>query len=205
MLMDSLLFWNTFIKPMLPNYVLQSTTNKQTNKVLTKSAKICQDQTKSTKGSAGISLQAQLAETEHENAKPQNEGAAVSRRMASSIRSGPVGARGVFNCWLLLLLSIILVFFLGYILSGGFFDDKLGVRGVTPPCAKTPFSASIFAIDFWRSFFRILAPFVVHFWVIFHVLSMLPASLFCYRFCIIFESFFNQFSERRFSENLISS
>ena len=102
-------------------------------------------------------------------------------------------------------LSIILVFFLGYILSGGFFDDKLGVRGVTPPCAQTPFSASIFAIDFWRSFFRILAPFVVHFWVIFHVLSMLPASLFCYRFCIIFESLFNEFSERRFSENLVFS
>ena len=60
-------------------------------------------------------------------------------------------------------LSIILVFFLGYILSGGFFDDKLGVRGVTPPCAKTPFSASIFAIDFWRSFFRIVAPYLVHF------------------------------------------
>ena len=44
-----------------------------------------------------MSLQALLAETDHENAKPQNEGAAVSRRMASSIRSGPEGARGVFK------------------------------------------------------------------------------------------------------------
>ena len=44
-----------------------------------------------------MSLQAPLAETEHKNAKPQNEGAAVSRRMASSIRSGPEGARGVFR------------------------------------------------------------------------------------------------------------
>ena len=30
-------------------------------------------------------------------ARPQNEGAAVSRRMASSIRSRPGGARGVFD------------------------------------------------------------------------------------------------------------
>ena len=44
-----------------------------------------------------MSLQALLAETNHENAKPQNEGAAVSRRMAFSIRSGPEGARGVFR------------------------------------------------------------------------------------------------------------
>ena len=60
-------------------------------------------------------------------------------------------------------ISIILAFFLGYILSGGFFDVKLGVRCVTPDSAQTPFFASIFAIDFWRSFFRILAPFLVHF------------------------------------------
>ena len=43
-------------------------------------------------------------------------------------------------------LSIILVFFLGYILSGGFFDVKLGGCGVTPPPAQTPFFASIFSI-----------------------------------------------------------
>ena len=33
----------------------------------------------------------------HETALARKGGAAVSRRMASSIRSGPVGARGVFN------------------------------------------------------------------------------------------------------------
>ena len=44
-----------------------------------------------------MSLQAPLAETEHKDAKPRNEVAAVSRRMASSIRSGPEGARGVFS------------------------------------------------------------------------------------------------------------
>ena len=43
-------------------------------------------------------------------------------------------------------ISIILVFFLGYILSGGFFDVKLGGCGVTPPPAQTPFFASIFSI-----------------------------------------------------------
>ena len=58
---------------------------------------MCQEQTRSTKGSVGIPLQAQLAETKYTNAKPQNEGGAVSRRMASSMRSGPEGARGVFS------------------------------------------------------------------------------------------------------------
>ena len=64
----------------------------------------------------------------------------MSRRMASSIRSGPVGARGVFSSKLafpICYISIILIFFLGYILSGGFFDVKLGGCGVTPP---PPFS-----------------------------------------------------------------
>ena len=76
-------------------------------------------------------------------------GAAVSRRMAYSIRSGPVGARGVFNSKLafpICYISIILVFFLGYILSGGFFDVKLGGCGVTPPTAQTLFFASICSI-----------------------------------------------------------
>ena len=76
-------------------------------------------------------------------------GGAVSRRMASSIRSGPVGARGVFNSKLafpIYYISITLVFFLGYILSGGFFDVKLGGCGVTPPTAQTLFFASIFSI-----------------------------------------------------------
>jgi hypothetical protein len=68
--------------------------NAQICQELPKSAKIKQ---RSTKGSTGMSLQALLAETDHDNAKPQNEGAAVSRRMASSIRSGPEGARGVFK------------------------------------------------------------------------------------------------------------
>ena len=62
-----------------------------------KSNKIKQDQPRAIKGSAGISLQALLDELEHENADPQNKGAAVSRRIASSIRSGPEGARGVFK------------------------------------------------------------------------------------------------------------
>ena len=62
-----------------------------------KTAKICQNLPRSNEELAGISLQAQLAETEHKNAKLPNEGAAVSRRMASSIRSRPEGARGVFK------------------------------------------------------------------------------------------------------------
>ena len=52
---------------------------------LQRSAKICQDQTRSTKGSASTNLQAPLAETNHETPSSKNEGAAVSRRMASSI------------------------------------------------------------------------------------------------------------------------
>jgi hypothetical protein len=53
---------------------------------LQRSAKICQDQTRSTKGSASTNLQAPLAETNHETPSSKNEGAAVSRRMASSIK-----------------------------------------------------------------------------------------------------------------------
>ena len=56
-------------------------------------AQICQElphsaesKQTSTKGSTGISLQARLAETDNEDAKPQNEGVAVPRRMASSIQ-----------------------------------------------------------------------------------------------------------------------
>ena len=148
---------------------------------LQRSAKICQDQTRSTKRSASTNLQAPLAETNHETPSSKNEGAAVSRRMASSIRSGPVGARGVFNFKLafpICFISIILVFFLGYILSGGFFDVKLGGCGVTPPTAQTPFFASIFATDFWRSFFRILAPFLDHFFDEFSYFGSLFSSMF---------------------------
>ena len=111
--------------------------------------KICQAQTRSTKRSASTNLQAPLAETNHETPSSKNEGAAVSRRMAFSIRSGPVGARGVFNCKLafpIYYISIILIFFQGYILSGGFFDVKLGGCGVTPDSAQTPFFASICSI-----------------------------------------------------------
>ena len=53
------------------------------------------------------------ANTTHRNrarhAEPQNEGAAVSRRMASSIRSGPGGARGVFEFGLVSLSGINLI------------------------------------------------------------------------------------------------
>jgi hypothetical protein len=116
---------------------------------LQRSAKICQEQTRSTKRSASTNLQAPLAETNHETPSSKNKGAAVSRRMASSIRSGPVGARGVFNSKLafpIFYISFKLVFFLGYILSGRFFDVKLGGCGVTPPTAQTLFFASIFSI-----------------------------------------------------------
>ena len=56
----------------------------------------------SIKGSASTRLQTPLAETEHPTPGPRNEGATVSRHMASSliiiiIRSGPEGARGVFK------------------------------------------------------------------------------------------------------------
>ena len=115
---------------------------------LQRSAKICQDQTRSTKGSASTNLQAPLAETNHETPSSKNEGAALSRRMASSIRSGPVGARGVFNFKLafpICFISIILVFFLGYILSGRFFDVKLGgVRRDTADRADPLFRINLF-------------------------------------------------------------
>ena len=116
---------------------------------LQRSAKICQDQTRSTKGSASTNLQAPLAETNHETPSSKNEGAAVSRRMASSISApGPWAPEACLTRNLhslcVIYLSIILVFFLGYILSGGFFDVKLGGCGVTPPTAQTPFFASIF-------------------------------------------------------------
>ena len=47
--------------------------------------KMCQDQERSTKGSASTDLQAPLAETNHKTPSPSNEGAVVSRRMASSV------------------------------------------------------------------------------------------------------------------------
>jgi hypothetical protein len=102
-------------------------------------------------------------------------------RKKTNIRSGPVGARGVFN-WKLAFpiyyISIILVFFVRYILSGGFLDVKLGGCGVTPPTAQTPFFASIFAIDFWRSFFRILAQFLDHSFDEFSYIGSLFSSMF---------------------------
>ena len=59
-----------------------------------------QDQTRSNKINQTIAKH-KPANTTHRNrarhAEPQNEGAAVSRRMASSIRSRPAGARGVFR------------------------------------------------------------------------------------------------------------
>ena len=64
------------------------------------SDEICQDLPRSNKIHQRIGKHKPASATcrnESRNAKPQNEGAAVSRRMASSIRSGPVGARGVFN------------------------------------------------------------------------------------------------------------
>ncbi len=156
---------------------------------LQRSAKICQDQTRSTKGSASTNLQAPLAETNHETPSSKNEGAAVSRRMASSIRSGPVGARGVFNSKLafpIYYISIILVFFLGYILSGGFFDVKLGGCGVTPP---PPFSHQFY--QFSRSIFGgHFSGFWLHFWITFlmsfHILALFFRACFLYRFFIEF-------------------
>ena len=117
---------------------------------LPRSSKIKQDQTRSTKGPPSLNLQELLAETNHENAKPQTWG---GRRCHAAwrLQSAP-GPWAPETCLtenlhsLIYYISIILVFFLGYILSGGFFDVKLGVRGVTPP---PPFShqfASIFSI-----------------------------------------------------------
>ena len=50
--------------------------------------KICQDQTRSnkTKQDQSNDPQAYTAKTNHENAEPQKKGAAVSRRMTSSIK-----------------------------------------------------------------------------------------------------------------------
>ena len=50
-----------------------------------KFGKICQVQTRSTKGTPSINLQAPLAKTVHETPSPKVEGAAVSRLMAFSI------------------------------------------------------------------------------------------------------------------------
>ncbi len=96
--MDLLLFWDNILDRCLRMLFLYST--QGSDKIcqdLQRSAKICQDQTRSTKGSASTNLQAPLAETNHETPSSKNEGAAVSRRMASSIRSGPGGARGVLT------------------------------------------------------------------------------------------------------------
>ena len=85
-----------------------------------------------------MSLQAPLAETDHKNAKPQNEGAAVSRRMASSIRSGPEGARGVFRSkvtfpiFYFLLMFFLQVDYLRRIFEIGVFLGGGGVITVTP-------------------------------------------------------------------------
>ena len=91
--------WVLLIYPRPPETISHNTTNSKQHlfyllvekqkQHLPRTPKIYEDQTRSTKGSASMSLQTPLAETEHRNTKPPNEnkGAAVSRRMASSIRS----------------------------------------------------------------------------------------------------------------------
>ena len=84
--MDLWLFWDTLKKPMFANaFSLLYTRFWQD---LPRSPKICQDLPRSTKRSASTNLQAPLAETIHETPSSKNEGAAVSRRMASSITLG---------------------------------------------------------------------------------------------------------------------
>ena len=71
-----------------------------TNKVLTKSARICQVLTRSNKINRKNGKHRSASATCRNGlrmARLQNEGVTVSRRMPSSIRSGPEGARGVFN------------------------------------------------------------------------------------------------------------
>ena len=85
LLMDLLLFWDTFFGQMSVFFFVN---NKQTSfwQNLQRSAKICQDHTRSTNGTVTIHQQAPLAETDHESPGPKNEGSAVSRRMASSTK-----------------------------------------------------------------------------------------------------------------------
>ena len=70
----------------LQMFVLKLTADKQgSDNNRPRPAKCKQDQTRATKGTASINLQAPHAETNHETPSPKTEGAAVSRRMASSI------------------------------------------------------------------------------------------------------------------------
>ena len=76
---------------------------------------ICQDQTSSTKGSTGRSLQAPLAETEHENVKPQNEGCHAAWRLQSA-----PGPKAPEACFARTSLSLSFTFLLMYFLSVGY-------------------------------------------------------------------------------------
>ena len=99
--MDLLLFWDNILDRCLRMLFLYST--QGSDKIcqdLQRSAKICQDQTRSTKGSASTNLQAPLAETNHETPSSKNEGAAVSRRMASSIKKLYISSCTRASCFL---------------------------------------------------------------------------------------------------------